>query len=217
MTNFVFHGVGRAIRPLIETEKPFWIQTAAFLEILDFITGNLPDSRLTFDDGNVSDVSIVLPALLERGLTASFFIPAGRIGAEGFLSARNLVELHTEGMQVGSHGMRHRSWRRLDDAVLREEAFEAKDRIEQVLGSPVTSLAFPFGAYDRRGIRAAKACGFQRAYTCDPGPANPRAWLQPRTSIGVSDSPQTVKKMLERPDSVRLIVRGVKRVIKRWR
>jgi len=34
--------------------------------------------QLSFDDGNRSDVGIALPALLERELSATFFVVAGR-------------------------------------------------------------------------------------------------------------------------------------------
>ena len=43
--------------------------------------------RISFDDGNASDLEIGLPALLERGLTATFFVLAGRLGRPGSLDA----------------------------------------------------------------------------------------------------------------------------------
>jgi peptidoglycan/xylan/chitin deacetylase (PgdA/CDA1 family) len=74
--------------------KPAWVDAdedfywcdkiATFAGILDAIpeatkaTGL--EIELTFDDGNASDSTIAAPALAKRGLSASFFACAGRIG-----------------------------------------------------------------------------------------------------------------------------------------
>ena len=59
--------------------------------------------------------SIALPALRERGLTATFFVVAGRLGEPGFLDERGVRALADAGMAIGCHGMRHRPWRGLDE------------------------------------------------------------------------------------------------------
>ena len=50
--------------------------------------------RLSFDDGNSSDVEIALPALRERGLPRRFFVVAGRLDRPGSLSRDDVRELH---------------------------------------------------------------------------------------------------------------------------
>ena len=76
---------------------------------------------ITFDDGNQSDAKIALPALVKRGLRASFFICAGRIGRPGYLDRVAIRDLLDAGMEVGSHGMRHLDWRKIDDTTLNVE------------------------------------------------------------------------------------------------
>ena len=80
----------------------------------------------TFDDGNVSDVTEALPALAERGLSAQVFVCAGRFGTDGFLTEEQVRELRAAGMSIGSHGMDHVRWRKLDEPRIGREVVEAK-------------------------------------------------------------------------------------------
>ena len=51
-----------------------------------------------------SDFVYGLPALLDRGLTATFFVVAGRLGEPGFLSENDVRTLVSAGMTIGCHG-----------------------------------------------------------------------------------------------------------------
>jgi len=83
--NLCFHGVGEPARELEPDEELYWVDVPRFEELLDAAAGE-DAVRLTFDDGNASDRSVALPALLERDLTASFFVIAARLGQPGSLS-----------------------------------------------------------------------------------------------------------------------------------
>lgn len=172
--------------------------------------------RMTFDDGNASDVGIVLPALLARGLRATFFVVAGKVDEPGFVSRSDLRELAQHGMSIGSHGMRHRSWRSLPGPDLREEIVEAKARLEAIVDRPVTTAACPFGAYDRRTLSHLRRAGFARVFTSDEALAKDSAWLQPRHSVHDTDTPATVDRILaERPWEAAL--RAGRQLVKRLR
>ena len=108
-----FHGVGEPPRVLDRGEADVWVSKKRFAALLD-AAAERNDVRITFDDGNVSDLEHALPALRARGLEATFFIVAGRIGTPGFVDASGVRQLAAAGMEIGSHGMRHRPWRRLD-------------------------------------------------------------------------------------------------------
>ncbi|MDT5043412.1 MAG: hypothetical protein QOE51_4397, partial [Actinoplanes sp.] len=73
------HGIGTPVRPLDPGEDVIWVSTTQFEAVLDAAAGRA-DVRLTFDDGNASDVEIALPRLLERGLRAEFYLAAGLLG-----------------------------------------------------------------------------------------------------------------------------------------
>ena len=215
--NLTFHGVGEPQRRLDPGEANVWVSRERFLSILDSVTDRA-DVRITFDDGNASDVTHALPALRERGLKATFFVVAGRLGAPLFLDAAAVKELADAGMTIGSHGMRHRAWRGLDDGALREELVDAKAILEDVVGRPVTQAACPFGSYDRRVLRRLRGSGYHHVYTSDRGTTSSREFLQARNSIGPHDEPAVLEhiEQLEAP-AYRALPRRAKLAVKRWR
>ena len=217
LANITFHGVGLQPRVIEAGEDRVWISSTRFAEILDTLAQH-DDVAIMFDDGNTSDVREALPALLERGLQATFFVVAGRLGTPHFLSEDDVRLLADRGMTIGSHGMRHRSWRNLDDRDLNEELGEARRRLEGVVGRPVTHAACPFGAYDRRVLGALRGHGYERVFTSDGGPARSDRWLQARTSLGKDHTAADVERMLsaDAPALASLRVQA-KSLAKRWR
>ena len=213
--NLTFHGVGKPCRELDAGEAGVWVTRTRFEQMLDAIRGR-DDVRITFDDGNASDVEHALPALAERGLTASFFIVAGRIGAPGYLEACSIRRLAEAGMTVGSHGMRHRPWRSLNHRELHDEVVTAKLALEDVLERPVTEAACPFGSYDRRVLSALGYAGYHHVFTSDRGPARAGDWLQARNTLRRDDDGAALDRILAgRPRSS--LRRRVELAAKRWR
>lgn len=217
LMNLTFHGVGPQPRVIEAGEDRVWVTSTRFAEILDTIAHH-DDVAIMFDDGNASDVREALPALLERGLHATFFVVAGRLGTPHFLTEDDVRLLADRGMTIGSHGMRHRSWRNLNDRDLTEELGDARRRLEDVVQRPVTHAACPFGAYDRRVLGALRSHGYERVFTSDGGPARPDRWLQARTSLGNDHTATDVERMLsaDTPALTSLRVQA-KSLAKRWR
>jgi peptidoglycan/xylan/chitin deacetylase (PgdA/CDA1 family) len=182
MLTLTFHGIGQPPHELRDDEAAVWLSRDEFESVLDELRDRT-DIRLTFDDGNVSDVAIALPALSARGLTATFFVVAERLDQTGYLRREDLVALRAAGMRIGCHGMRHVSWRSLDRAALVEELSTARSQIEDAVGAPTREASCPFGAYDRRVLAALRAEGYERVYTSDGGWGDARWWLQPRTTL----------------------------------
>ena len=134
-------------------ESDVWVTREQFLAVLDSVAGR-DDVRITFDDGNASDVEHALPALRERGLNATFFVVAGRLGD---------ARLPRRRRGAGARG------RRDDDRLPRHappplarprratrcarSCVDAKAMLEAVVERPVTQAACPFGSYDRRVLR----------------------------------------------------------------
>jgi peptidoglycan/xylan/chitin deacetylase (PgdA/CDA1 family) len=212
-----FHGVGPTVRELDLGEEDVWLSCDDLAASLDAVRERR-DVRITFDDGNLSDVTFALPALVSRGLTATFFVPAGRLGKPGFVDASCLRELVAAGMQVGSHGMHHRSWAGLPDHLLAEELPAARERLEDASGVCVDEAACPFGAYDRRSLRALRDAGFRRVYTSDRGYARPAAWLQPRNTMHREHCREEIEDLLDGPPGmITSLVSSARRTVKRWR
>ena len=188
-----FHGIGAPRRALEPGEQRYWITVDAFHEVLDAIAER-PDVRISFDDGNASDLDIGLGALLERGLVGSFFVVAGRIGSRGSLDADGLCELTRHGMTIGTHGMDHRPWRRLPPGDRERELIEARERIAEVVGRPVDQAALPMGLFDRRLLADLRRLGYTTVHTSERMAGMDGAWLQPRFSILASDDVGSIER-----------------------
>ncbi|MCP4894940.1 MAG: polysaccharide deacetylase family protein [Actinomycetales bacterium] len=209
-----FHGIGRIERPYDPGEESVWISKDRFLGILDAIAGD-PTFEITFDDGNLSDLAIAVPELIERDLTATFFIPAGKIGHPGFLGYEEIEALIAAGMPIGSHGWSHRSWRHLDPVARKAEFEESKRCLEEITGSSVDMAACPFGDYDRSALRSLKRAGYRRVYSSDRGWSFGSRFLEPRNTVhGDSDASSVV---LEKNESRKSMAKTMKQAVKRWR
>lgn len=180
--NLTFHGIGTPGHDLAPGERDVWVSELRLLSVLDAVAGR-DDVRVTFDDGNLSDLAIALPALQARDMSAIFFVIADRLDKDGYLAAADLRTLADAGMTIGSHGLRHRPWRACDTVALEEELVDARRLLEDALGGRITVAACPFGSYGRRALRALGRAGYERVYTSDRGPARPSDWLQARTTL----------------------------------
>ena len=216
VTNLCFHGVGTPGRDLEPGEADYWVGRDAFLGILDELAGR-PSVRISFDDGNASDVEIALPALVERGMTATFFVLAGRFDGPGSLARDHVRELGDAGMRIGTHGMHHRSWRGMSPAESHVELVEARGAIAEVAGMSIDEAALPLGMYDRRVLSALRRNGYRRVFTSDRSRASESAWLSARHSVVSTDTADSVRGVLLREPGVtqraeRFLARTVKRL-----
>ncbi|MBN8945418.1 MAG: polysaccharide deacetylase family protein [Rhizobiales bacterium] len=177
-----FHGLGRPATSIDPAERPYWVEPGVFSDVLARARAE-PRIEITFDDGNASDMSLAFPLLATSGLSATFFVLAGRLDQPGSLSRRDLAELAGHGMVIGNHGEHHVDWTKASDAVMRRELHDARARIEDAAGRAVDSLSVPFGAFDRRVLRLIAEAGYRRVHTSSGGLAGRAAWLVPRTSL----------------------------------
>jgi peptidoglycan/xylan/chitin deacetylase (PgdA/CDA1 family) len=213
--NICFHGIGTPRRELEPGEDNYWLEPDRLPRILDEIAV-WPAVQISFDDGNESDARIALPALLERGLSAQFFVVANRLGAKGSLSIDDVHELTANGMTVGTHGMTHRPWRGMTTEEREVELVEARRRIEDAVGMTVTEAACPQGRYDRQVLADLRRHGYRRVYTSDRREARRGSWLQARFSLGREDTPESIRaNILTRPGLAQRTQRSVKGRIKR--
>jgi len=210
--NLCFHGIGTPERELEVGEEEFWLELDQFEEMLTVIRRH-PFINVTIDDGNASDLTHALPALLEHDLTATFFIVAERIDAPGALSTEGIRTLVRSGMRIGTHGLAHRPWRSLRGHRLEAEMRAARI-IAEVARSPVREAACPFGSYDRRVLRALRRHGFTRVYTVDRGRAHRGAWLQPRYTVRRDDTAADLERLAYPLRTSRI---GMRTLIKRLR
>jgi peptidoglycan/xylan/chitin deacetylase (PgdA/CDA1 family) len=215
-----FHGIGPKPIWVGSDEAAYWCDDPATFEtILDSIPHASKVTRrpveLTFDDGNLSDFTIGAKALAKRGLTASFFVCAGRIGQPNYLDRVVLSDMIASGQKIGSHGWSHIDWRKADDTTLEREVNGAKQEIENIIGQTIDSVAVPFGSYDRRVLD--KLSEFTTIYTSDQGLASPSARIVPRVSYKEGWAEGNLLRSLLGENALKRIQRSLRMTIKRLR
>lgn len=130
---------------------------------------------VTFDDGLLDNYKEAYPILQDLDLSATFFISTGLIGQQmethsgslDMMDSKQIVELSENGHEIGSHGSSHRKLTSLSSNVLDEEIIPSKKGLEEMLGKPVTSFAYPHGNYDQSIIERVKKAGFDWAVTTE--------------------------------------------------
>jgi len=216
-----FHGIGQPARPLEAGEERYWISVDAFERILDYIVDQDGETRanisITFDDGNISDFLIALPRLLNRKLTARFFIVAGRLELPNFLSSSEATELRRAGMTVGAHGFAHLDWRRASDDELEREIRGARDMIAEAVHEPIDEVAIPYGSYDRRVLRWLKRAGYKAIYTSDGGACLPHFRLKPRNCLRRDMDPSDIERILRSANLITDTLQGARLLLKQRR
>lgn len=125
---------------------------------------------ITFDDGWRRQVTATLPALTRNNLRATYFIIYSHAERySGFMNFDQLRQLRDAGMWIGSHTVSHPHLPGLADKHLAFELRASREALEAVIEQPVTTLAYPGGAYDARVMRATQEAGYLAAVTVRGG------------------------------------------------
>ncbi|MCW3843495.1 polysaccharide deacetylase family protein [Micromonospora yasonensis] len=130
---------------------------------------------ITFDDGFPDLAEAALPVLRRHRLTATAYVIVARVGAapspdrDPSLDWDQLRELRTHGVEIGSHSRSHPALDCLRPAQLHQEVAASRQALEDGIGAPVGSFAYPYGYHSnavRTAVRAAgysSACGVKNA------------------------------------------------------
>jgi peptidoglycan/xylan/chitin deacetylase (PgdA/CDA1 family) len=133
-----------------------------------------PSVAITFDDGFRSVLTEAAPILERFGFRATVFVPTAWIGKSNewdaggnapIMSAEELVEARSRGIDVQSHGDAHVNLAQegYDEAV--RDLTKSSDRLEALLGERPRFVAYPWGASSDATTRAAEAVGFTAGFT----------------------------------------------------
>jgi peptidoglycan/xylan/chitin deacetylase (PgdA/CDA1 family) len=106
---------------------------------------------ITFDDGYRNFHSDAFPVMNQYGFTATMFLPTAYIAndhrifnGKECLSWSEIRELQRYGIAFGSHTVNHPQLHDCAPHSIREELVGSKQIIEQALGCPVESFAYPY-------------------------------------------------------------------------
>jgi peptidoglycan/xylan/chitin deacetylase (PgdA/CDA1 family) len=156
---------------------------------------------LTFDDGYADLIEEALPIMIEQGFPATVFVTTGwlrdaaRYAAgtplDRMLSWGQLAELSSAGVEIAAHSHSHPQLDQISEPSLRAELVGSRRLLEDRLGQPVCSLAYPFGYSSKRVRAVAREIGYLQAAVvanavaesaCDPFGV-PRLTIRRSTSL----------------------------------
>lgn len=122
---------------------------------------------VTFDDGFKNWITNAVPVLVDKGVSAAFFLVTSFIGTSvekdrdkllGFFESGDLLmefldwddcrKMADAGMTIGSHTVNHVQLSQLDEAGAEAELRDSKQSIEKELGRPCEHFCPPFGRRD---------------------------------------------------------------------
>jgi len=193
-----YHRFGRAARdpfcidPVAFEEQMGYLAdrrlAVSLSEFEEFVSGKTklrPGAVLvTIDDGFRSLYTTALPILRHYAIPAVAFVTIGLVRAgdaqsvvatepEDYLTWDDLEVLLKSGVTIGSHGWTHQSLGRMSDPEIEEQAVLSFKMIEQRLGCPIISFAYPFGTradFNARTAEILRRTGYRLAFTSQHGP-----------------------------------------------
>ncbi len=187
-----------------------WLDDNGYLGVrletgLAWLTSMMPSSNcrpvaITFDDGFRDFYTEAFPILQRHRFQATMYLPTGFIADErqafqsrDCLTWTEVSELHSTGIEFGSHTVTHPKLIELDWTGVEEELRKSKCIIENRLGTSVNSFAYPY-AYPKakkdfvtRFRQTLQATGYQSCATTEVGRQSPADDLLSIKRLPVND------------------------------
>ncbi|KEI02837.1 polysaccharide deacetylase family protein [Clostridium botulinum] len=171
-------------------------------ELYDFLKNNkkIPKKAvvLTFDDGYKDNYDTAYPILKKYGFKATLFVITNCIGTGEYLTADQLKEMNKNGFDVESHTTNHEKLTELSYEEQYKIFLESKHDLEKLLNKKVKYIAYPYGKYDDKSIKAVENAGYKLAVTTQCKWSNKKDGIYTISRVGISgkhDMDKFIKKI----------------------
>ena len=137
--------------------EPLTHVSSGLTNLPSFQYSSIPQKNvvLTFDDGYSDFCDWALPELQKYGFSATVFLATGFVGenpklfkGKECLTWIEIQELAHNGIEFGSHTVRHRRLIEMNREELRYEITVSKEAIEAKVAMPVEAFSYPFAFPD---------------------------------------------------------------------
>lgn len=118
----------------------------------------------SWDDGNPSDLRVA-ELLLRRGLRGTFYVPLNGYKGDRALNRAEMRSLSEAGLEIGAHGVTHRTLSTLPPREIAREVEVSKKELEDALGEEVQMFCYPRGRYNAEVVRCLMRAGYLSART----------------------------------------------------
>lgn len=95
--------------------------------------------------------------------------PPARHSWDGFMTVTQMKDLIARGHEIGSHSHSHALLPQCTADELRAEIAGSKLKLENALGSPITTFCYPNGSTDERSVALVREAGYRAAVTTQWG------------------------------------------------
>ena len=161
----------------------------------------LPDKpvMLSFDDSQGTQISVGLPELVKRRMTATFFVMTVPLDKPRWMSGDDVKHLADIGMTVAAHTWDHHRVDRYSGKDWEVQLVEPRAELEKIVGGPVVHFAYPYGAWNTGDFPHLAAAGYATAFQLDVHPISRSTPLYtiPRILVGSTWSGATLVKQAE--------------------
>ncbi|MGA7194262.1 MAG: polysaccharide deacetylase family protein [Anaerolineales bacterium] len=100
---------------------------------------------ITFDDGWESQYTSAFPIMKKYGFTGVLYIVVTWMNAANNMTTNQIKEMAAAGWEIGSHTETHQNVTVMTDDQLHYEILQSRKDLEQQLGVPILTFAYPFG------------------------------------------------------------------------
>ncbi len=175
---------------MIGQEQPFWPERAVAL------------IRAKSPDASPRELSAIIEKVKQRTAeernrffqayeeeTRESVLSADSCKVDKTLTWNEIIEMDKAGITFGSHTNTHQILTTIPTDKIQEELLQSKVVLEQKLGKPCETFAYPNGDWSAEALQCVEEAGFARAVTTERGPWETSSDLLciPRSNVSESD------------------------------
>lgn len=125
---------------------------------------------LTFDDGYMDFYTDVYPVLQKEHVKAAEYVVPNFLDRPNYMFTLQLKEVAKSPLvEIGAHTMDHLSLSGVSKAQATYEIIQSRKVLQNMLGLPINSFAYPYGSFDQQAVQIVKDAGFTNAVSTVPG------------------------------------------------